>query len=459
MSDTHQKQVAVLGSLLEVADVNAKRVISSYDPTVTYASNKTSLKKCNATQLEACATLLGFTVRNDAQEKLYRNQDILADRIVLKIESLFESQCSDCSQSYQNTLEDTPLLSCVLCMQGSHNCESIKDKIGDIDQVKPVGTAWLCFGCLAKNNLDLQAPQNIRIKPRIHPTATSSSRGTADAILPAIAEDDNVDEEDVEERESPRRGRESTSSERTAPSEICEQYKRRNCPHGRLGKTLVDGRQCEKAHPPRCFKYTRYGQRNPRGCNKGTNCQYWHPRLCNESVRTKKCSRENCSFFHLKGTVRSSANQDIADPLSVPARRDSQPPPPANIGHIPRFSIASAADVTPYPPTVQGRSKQGQQRRTDDSSFLLQKIENMKQGFHDQITDLVRNDIPRMLRDLLRETLQTQDPPPIRPPNPQPPQPILPTAQQPSIPATYQHQMLQMPQMSQWYNQNFPPLY
>ena len=148
------------------ADVNAKRVLSSYNPCDSYNCNMQSLKKCNATQLESCATFLGFVVRNDENEKLYRNQDILADRIILKVESLFETQCNDCNQSYQITLNDTPPLTCTLCMQGSHNCESISTKIDAMGEDKPVGTSWLCFGCLSKNNLALNPPPKQKKKGR-----------------------------------------------------------------------------------------------------------------------------------------------------------------------------------------------------------------------------------------------------------------------------------------------------
>ena len=150
MSDSHQKQIAVIGGLLNQTDVNAKRVLSSYDPSVSYNSNVKSLKKCNTTQLESCATFLGFSVRNDENEKLYRNQGILVDRIILKIESLFETQCSDCNQSYQNSLDDTPPLTCILCMQGSHNCASIGPKIDAMGQNKPIGVSCCVLGASPK---------------------------------------------------------------------------------------------------------------------------------------------------------------------------------------------------------------------------------------------------------------------------------------------------------------------
>ena len=211
MSDTVQKRATVLGGLLNQADVNAKRVISTYDQNSSYAANKKALKKCNSTQLEACASFLGFTVRSQNQDKLYRNQEILADRVILKIESLFETECCDCSQTYHNTLDDTPLLSCVLCMQGSHNCDSIKDKVEAMGDVKPAGTAWLCFECLAKNNLALEPPQPKKVKndaaPAVAPASVIDPQDNNLSAIPEDTDEREEEEDDKEDRESPRRNR------------------------------------------------------------------------------------------------------------------------------------------------------------------------------------------------------------------------------------------------------------
>ena len=195
-----------------------------------------------------------------------------------------------------------------------------------------------------------------------------------DSIQQDVEEEENEEEE---ERESPRRGREADQSEsqqdasaRVAPKDIiCRLYKRRNCPYGRTGKTLVDGKQCEKPHPPRCFKYTRFGARDRKGYNKGANCQYCHPRLCNDSVKSQRCSKDECSFFHLKGTLRSRQALDRAnnDQSQAPTRRESTIPT-TFAPTTPRFSISEA---TPYPPTVQQWSRQGAPNRNEEA-FLLQ---------------------------------------------------------------------------------------
>ena len=160
------------------------------------------------------------------------------------------------------------------------------------------------------------------------------------------------------------------ASARVAPKDIiCRLYKRRNCPYGRTGKTLVDGKQCEKPHPPRCFKYTRFGARDRKGYNKGANCQYCHPRLCNDSVKSQRCSKDECSFSHLKGTLRSRQALDRAnnDQSQAPTRRESTRPT-TFAPTTPRFSISEA---TPYPPTVQQWSRQGAPNRNEEA-FLLQ---------------------------------------------------------------------------------------
>ena len=73
----------VLGSLLNNADATSKKVISSYNFNASYKANLDKIKAHNATALEACASYLGFKVR-DGDKKLYKNQEILCDRLIFK---------------------------------------------------------------------------------------------------------------------------------------------------------------------------------------------------------------------------------------------------------------------------------------------------------------------------------------------------------------------------------------
>ena len=42
-----------------------------------------------------------------------------------------------------------------------------------------------------------------------------------------------------------------------------------------------------------------------KGCNKGSDCEFFHPQLCNRSVKHHVCYNVNCRYFHVKGTKRT----------------------------------------------------------------------------------------------------------------------------------------------------------
>ena len=92
MSNTFDAKKLVIGGLINEADALTQRVLKSYNPSALYKVNLEKMKAHNAAYLESCAQFLGFTVR-DNDQKLYQNQTILCDRMILKIESLFDIHC------------------------------------------------------------------------------------------------------------------------------------------------------------------------------------------------------------------------------------------------------------------------------------------------------------------------------------------------------------------------------
>ena len=457
MSEVHENRKVVLGGLSNLADAHAKKVLSSYKPNLRYETNLTNIQKCNARQLESCAELLRFKVRSeDGKEKLYKNQALLADRIIMRIESLFEANCSDCNETYHNALDATPLFICRLCMLGSHDCEVIKKKAEAMSAKAPVGYVWLCSICLSKNNLeDFEPPTKSAKKDSTKAKSASDSEPAIDTIVEEKGEeveaDTDLEEEDTENKEenttrgkrhSPRRGRDSESdpSEPREDAPICELYKRRQCPHGKTGKKLVDGKFCEKKHPKRCFKYSNFGARDKRGCRKGKKCKYWHPRLCSGSLANKVCVNDECTFFHLEGTKRLDPDNDNRsyrrkeEQHHVP---NNKPPQKAGNLKAPRFSTTSAF-YTPYPPTVGKEGKSTAQtksgRADDESTFLFKLIEEMKSGFQEQINELKES----LHASQESQFQQQQFNNPVN--RYYPPPPMMPNM------------------MAHWYNQSYPPL-
>ena len=79
--------------------------------------------------------------------------------------------------------------------------------------------------------------------------------------------------------------------------ELCRFYARGHC---------TRSKECRFDHPTICNKFRKNGSisTNPSGCDG--KCKSFHPNTCRSSLQHKTCSFQECRFFHLKGTKRSS---------------------------------------------------------------------------------------------------------------------------------------------------------
>ena len=107
--------------------------------------------------------------------------------------------------------------------------------------------------------------------------------------------DDLPGEQDVQQ--------EDIASESHEPN-ICQRYLNNKCPHGMNGNKVINGEKCKDRHPRRCYRYCTFGTKRRIGCQKGNACPKFHPKLCNNSLRTSSCYNENCKYTHLKSTKR-----------------------------------------------------------------------------------------------------------------------------------------------------------
>ena len=105
---------------------------------------------------------------------------------------------------------------------------------------------------------------------------------------------------------------------------ICKFYLKGSCKHGLLGKKTIDGKnRCNFKHPKTCMKWLNNGnnKEHPKGCLEGKNCEYYHPRLCRDSLKTRTCQdisdREKCKRgYHLKNTTKLAKNNQKNAPIS-----------------------------------------------------------------------------------------------------------------------------------------------
>ena len=86
-------------------------------------------------------------------------------------------------------------------------------------------------------------------------------------------------------------------SEMPKKKELCRFYARGHC---------TRSKECRFDHPTICNKFRKNGSisTNPNGCDG--KCKSFHPNACRSSLQHKTCSFQECRFFHLKGTKRSS---------------------------------------------------------------------------------------------------------------------------------------------------------
>ena len=148
---------------------------------------------------------------------------------------------------------------CYLCNRFSHKaCYSIVD-------FKP-GTYFICSVC---------------IKAKVKEPEVVKSDEKPEGETPAPDED-----------------KEEIIREETKKDTICPRLVVGECPHG------ITGKDCDYKHPKWCFKFTRYGDKAPEGCRRGNRCWYYHPKLCENSLKLKICLNKKCKEVHILGTRR-----------------------------------------------------------------------------------------------------------------------------------------------------------
>ena len=94
--------------------------------------------------------------------------------------------------------------------------------------------------------------------------------------------EDNKNEENVETKEI----------ETENGKDICKFYLQKRCKHYR------EKEKCKYSHPKLCFNWIKKGT-----CKDKEMCkEFFHPKLCHQSLENLSCNREKCKFFHLPNT-------------------------------------------------------------------------------------------------------------------------------------------------------------
>ena len=257
---------AALEELSNFADEISKAVLATYNPEEDHTVNKGNLIKHTVEYLERCAAFLKITLLNEEGRKLYANKSLLADRMILIIESYFPTTCLDCDENYQIKYNDSePSVRCLFCLQGCHSCDKRQESLKALQKLPEqflMGIAWFCKSCFTKNN-------------SIGPNQLSS-----------------------------------WSPECSLEKSDCEDYRRGKCEHGASQKKQVNGKTCQFKHRQKCIKWCRYGKSQRGGCTKGDNCSKFHPLICKFSLKKGYCTNPRCTYAHLIGTRNKQSAED-----------------------------------------------------------------------------------------------------------------------------------------------------
>ena len=91
-----------IGELLELAkDPASKKVIGAYRYSKKYNANLRKMKGFTVSELEQCALSLMLKVKTEDNSDIYKDKVTLTDRIIMKIESHFESECDECGEKWK----------------------------------------------------------------------------------------------------------------------------------------------------------------------------------------------------------------------------------------------------------------------------------------------------------------------------------------------------------------------
>ena len=274
---------SILAKLKKSASGDVKNVISKYDQEADFEENKASLIADGMTLevLKACGEFLNITKLESFPDK-----ESLAERIVMQIETFFPTKCSECDEMYTVPFdkEVSPIFTCFLCYQKSHDCQAIQSKMQKLKDcgVLAVGMVWLCSGCYKRNeplcSYSMSTTLVAAVDDQIDLTKSADNKGINP--LATEIEGDNAHKKVENEVQV-----------------LCKFFKRNSCKHGMSGRS---GGTCKYHHPKVCEKYKNGGKK---ACS-GVDCDKWHPPICYAGLNTGSCFKANCRFWHGKRVSR-----------------------------------------------------------------------------------------------------------------------------------------------------------
>ena len=365
-----------------------QKIILSYDIGKDGAFIRRRMNKYNLPQLQEAAVLLRMNTDGVRKPQLVSN-------IIHKIESFLREKCDVCEHYYNLELEDEPLFRCEHCQQGCHT-ECFQELATVMDKKKLHMFKYYCTKCLKNVEQETRHEPGVPTPPidQLNSTRISNRDPDVSHTRDPYVSHHSDQEIDNEESDEPRR--------------ICKFYIRGKC---KFGSTGTRGGTCRFEHPEPCKPFSQHGATS-RGC-QNDRCPLWHPPLCRRSTNYRKCFRQDCHFWHLRGTIRRP-------PVAEGGFNTQQPAAPSNPAvnnHQPAANSVHPA-ANPYPAwqqqpaasqanqeishqnrvsaQIQLQLQSAEQKQTSFLEQMREEMNHMKTAFQQQMQALIRVQPPQM---------------------------------------------------------------
>ena len=319
-----------------------KKVLTAYTVGQTLAQQKTVINRFRKEELIATLEFLKLT----GQDKYNKPQ--LVQNLIVRIQNLLPDTCGLCKQEYHTSLDDTPLLICEVCGQGSHNLCIIRvlgneeSEENSLDPQKarkmiiPLELPGVHYMCMTCSNDCIPDDNDGILKNKIQDTPEVEDLTTDNADSPEIGEVASVAENPsgpveiqtqpvlINNESQPQSHQSQASNQGRDERPICHFFRKGQCKHG------ITGRGCKYLHPKPCKKLVQHGAKAPYGCTLGrVRCEKFHPNMCPSSMTKGVCTDSSCKLWHVAGTQKIHQNETMAsgNPKGAKSRKPNPMPP------------------------------------------------------------------------------------------------------------------------------------
>ena len=411
-------ETRVISGLIESIDEeNVRSLIECFNPIIRSSPDhiKQTMLECsdrwenrNNTYIGAINYIAqGRQEKSSIEEKLEeKSLDELCEILIREIENRMPKHCGQCDEYYMVKLKDTPMLYCMWCKVGMHDCMENTNGIGNCKGIK-----WLCKTCdpvFTKHILPKIDPaasfEGFEIKKVLSVIEKSAESKETNKQVEKQNDKHKKDkpdepviivhlenESDVEvNKSSPNENEINLESNinggrndnENSSKEICWFWKNKKC------RFTIN---CKKQHPEHCKDILETGL-----C-KDSRCKLIHPKICRNIFFKGYCHRgETCWYTHPSKCQNGQPNNMTNVNNSWGSTQDNQNKQSSinqnwvNQNQIQNFTRNSRDFLGQWPQLRNNSNISNQIWKDPENQTMIQMMENMMQKMEGMNNKIMR---------------------------------------------------------------------